>query len=288
MVNFFQTIIPQLFTYFCKDLKRLLLTYYLFAIVISGNGFCQTLYENNAFNAGEYLKYKVYYSSSLGNLTAGEAILTVDEWKERNSTDNRSIYHITGLGNSKGFFDWFYKVRDRFESHIDQETLLPYMFVRRTREGKYKYDDDVFFNRDKMVAQSRRATKPIPADVHDIISALYFLRTLNLEDFGVDSTYALSFYLDDSLYYTTIKFVSRGRMKTTWGWVNCLKFSPKVVAGEVFSDEYPMSIWVTDDDNHLPILAESKVVVGSIKMELIEFSGLKTQPTFVEAKRRKK
>lgn len=277
-----------MFTYFCKDLKRFLLTYYLLALIISGNGYCQETYENSAFKTGEYLKYKVYYSSSLGNLTAGEAILTVDEWKERNSTDNRSIFHITGIGNSKGFFDWFYKVRDRFESHVDQETLLPYMFVRRTREGKYVYDDDVFFNRKKNVAQSRRATKPIPNDVHDIISALYYLRTLNLDDFNADSTYALSFYLDDSLYNTSIKFVSRGRMKTIWGWLDCLKFSPKVVAGEVFSDEYPMSIWITDDNNHLPILAESKVVVGSIKMELIEFSGLKTQPIFVEEKRKRR
>lgn len=240
--------------------------------------------ENNAFQGGEELKYRVFYSSSLGNLTAGEAILKVEEWKESNSTENRSFFHITGLGNSKGFFDWFYKVRDRFETHIDQETLLPYMFVRRTREGKYKYDDDVFFDRENLLAKSRREVKSIPKDVHDIISSLYYLRALSLDDFADDSTYRLSFYLDDSLYYTTIKYISKGRMKTSWGWVDCLKFSPKVATGEVFSDEYPMAVWVTDDENHLPISAESKVVVGSIRMELIEFSGLKNKPAFFRDK----
>ncbi len=244
--------------------------------------------ENNAFKAGEILKYRVYYSSSLGNLTAGEAVLEVDEWKESNSSDNRSFYHITGLGNSKGFFDWFYKVRDRFESHIDKETLLPYMFVRRTREGKYTYDDDVFFDRINKEARSRRAIKPIPEDVHDIISALYYLRALKIEDFGPDSTYGLNFYLDDSLYHTEIKYVSKGKMKTAWGWVDCLKFAPKVATGEIFSDEYPMSVWVTDDENHMPILAESKVVVGSVRMELVEFSGLKNKASFVSDKKKKK
>ena len=264
------------------------MTYLILAFVVSGNGFCQASRENNAFKTGEKLKFRVYYSSSLGNLTAGEAELIVDDWKESNSTDNRSIFHITGTGNSKGFFDFFFKVRDRFESQIDQETLLPYMFVRRTREGKYVYDDDVFFNREKLVAQSRRTTKPIPPDVHDVLSAFYYLRTLKLDEFNADSTYSLHFYLDDSLYQTSVKYVSHGQMKTVWGWINCIQFSPKVVKGEVFTNEYPMSVWVTDDDNHLPILAESKVVVGSIKMELIEFSGLKSPPVFELGKRKKK
>jgi len=266
-------------------LKRNLIFLLILSFSLAGV-YGQQLIENKSFQAGEFLKYRVYYSSSLGNLTAGEATLEVEEWKEINSSDNRSIYHITGLGNSKGFFDWFYKVRDRFETHIDKETLLPYMFVRRTREGKYKYDDDVFFDRDNLLAKSRREIKPIPNNVHDIISALYYLRALSLDDFSADSTYSLSFYLDDSLYHTQVKYISKGRMKTSWGWVDCLKFSPKVATGEVFSDEYPMSVWVTDDDNHLPILAESKVIVGSIRMELIEFSGLKNKASFIKDKKK--
>lgn len=259
----------------------------LFLYFVSAFAFGQKK-QNNAFASGEELKYRVYYSSSLGKLTAGEAILKVDQWKERNSANNKTIYHVTGIGNSKGFFDWFYKVRDRFESHIDKETLLPYMFVRRTREGKFNYDDDVFFDRDNLEARSRRETKPIPNDVHDIISALYYLRSLSLDDFGNDSVYGLHFYLDDSLYFTQIKFISRGQMKTQWGWINCLKFSPKVAKGEVFSDEYPMSVWVTDDENHLPILAESKIIVGSVRMELIEFNGLNNKPKFYLEKRKQK
>jgi len=248
----------------------------------------QQTYENSAFQAGEYLKYKVYYHSSLGNLVAGEAEITVDEWSEKNSTDNRSFFHITGTGNSKGFFDWFYKVRDRFETTIDQETLLPYLFVRRTREGKFKFDDDVFFNREEGVAKSRNATKPINDDTHDIISAIFYLRTLNVDEFADDSTYRINFYLDDSLYTSVVKFESRGKMNTQWGWIDCLKLSPKVAKGEVFSNEYPMSVWVTDDDNHIPILAESKVIVGSVKMELIEYSGIKTPLVFVPDKKKKK
>ena len=263
--------------------------WFTFFLLLAFNAlYSQQAVVNNAFEAGEHLRFIVYYSSGIGNVIAGEAELDVKEWQEQNTGDNRSIYHIIGTGKSRSFFDWFFKVRDRFESQIDQETLLPYLFVRRTREGKYVYDDDVFFNREEGVAVSRRARKPIPEDVHDIISIFYFLRTLSLDDFEADSTYGINFYLDDSLYHSVIKYGGRERLKTRWGRVDCLKFTPKVVAGEVFSNEYPMSLWVTDDDNHLPILAESKVVVGSIKMELIEYSGLKNEAVFLEKKQRRK
>jgi hypothetical protein len=48
-----------------------------------------------------------------------------------------------------------------------------------------------------------------------------------------------------------------------------------VATGEVFSNPYPMTLWVTDDKNKLPVLGKSAVIVGSVKMELIKYSGLK-------------
>jgi hypothetical protein len=42
----------------------------------------------------------------------------------------------------------------------------------------------------------------------------------------------------------------------------------------VFKKEEDLSVWITDDANHLPILAKAKILVGSIKMELAEYSGM--------------
>ena len=96
---------------------------------------------NKAFKVGERLEYRVYYHSGVGNVTAGEAILTVDDWKEQYTGDDKTVFHFTGIGNSKGLFNFFFKVRDKFESFVDQQTLLPYVFLRETREGGYKKDD---------------------------------------------------------------------------------------------------------------------------------------------------
>ncbi|MBL0314499.1 MAG: DUF3108 domain-containing protein [Flavobacteriales bacterium] len=47
-----------------------------------------------------------------------------------------------------------------------------------------------------------------------------------------------------------------------------------VQKGRVFKKEEDLSVWITDDANHLPILAKAKILVGSVKMELKTYSGL--------------
>ncbi|NQU31903.1 MAG: DUF3108 domain-containing protein [Bacteroidetes bacterium] len=247
----------------------------------------QDTVNNKAFKVGEQLKYRVYYSSSLGNFTAGEAVLTVENWKGTGVGRAKDVYHITGEGNSKGMFNWFYKVRDKFETFTDKQTLLPYAFIRKTREGKYKQDDRVIFDREKgeAVTNSKKITK-IPPDVHDFVSALYFMRTISIEDFDADSMYYINFFLDDSVYTSAVKYQGKSDLITKWGTITCLKIAPMMASGEVFAEKYPMFVYVTDDESHVPILAESAVIVGSVKMELIEQSNL-TTPLESKEKRNK-
>ncbi|HJN06922.1 MAG TPA: DUF3108 domain-containing protein [Bacteroidales bacterium] len=237
--------------------------------------FSQDTVINHAFKTGEYLKYRVYYSSAVGNFTAGEAILTVGKWEDKYAGKTKDVYRITGIGNSKGMFNWFYKVRDKFETFTDKNTLLPYAFIRKTREGKYEQDDIVIFDREENEAITNSIeVKAIPPNVHDMISAFYYMRTITLEDFDADSMYFINFFLDDSVYVSAVKFMGKSEINTKWGDIGCLKFAPMMASGEVFADKYPMSVWISDDENHIPILVESAVIVGSVKMELIEFGGL--------------
>lgn len=237
--------------------------------------FSQDTVENHAFKTGEYLKYRVYYSSSVGNFTAGEAILTVADAVDSYSGNTNDVYHITGIGNSKGVFNWFYKVRDKFESFVNKSTLLPYTFIRQTREGKYEQDDLVIFDREENEAITNSIeVANIPDNIHDFVSAFYYMRTLDLEDFNSDSMYFINFFLDDSVYVSAVKFKGKSEIDTQWGTIRCLKIAPMMASGEVFADKYPMFVWISDDKNHIPILVESEVIVGSVKIELMEFGGL--------------
>jgi hypothetical protein len=229
--------------------------------------------NNHAFKRGEKLEYRVYYHSALtGKVTAGEGTLEVKA--DNRKFNNRNTMHIVGIGKSKGAFNWFYKVDDRFETFIDEEAMFPWMFVNRTREGGYKKDDDVNFNHGEGKAVSRNHTTQLPENVQDFISGFYYARTLDISKVTAGGGFNVPFFLNDSVYTSRIIYEGKDIIKTELGTFNCLKFKPMVVKGDVFSDPYPMTIWVTDDRNRVPILFESAVIVGSVKMELKSYTGL--------------
>ena len=234
--------------------------------------------ENSAFTRGEKLTFRVYYQSMLtGKVTAGEANLEVkDKPAKKNGRDS---YHIVGTGHSKGAFNFFFKVNDRFETFIDEEAIIPWYFIRRTREGGYKKDDEVTFNQSKGIAVSRNAVKKIPPNSQDILSVFYYARTLDISGVMPNESFPLSFFLDDSLYVSKIVFLGREQIKTEVGTFNCLKFKPMVIKGDVFSEPYPMELWITDDKNRMPVMVSSAVIVGSVKMELISYEGLRNPVT---------
>jgi len=247
---------------------------WLITFSVFGQEFEYRTVENNTFEVGEKLKFKVYYDSFItGKVNAGTATLEVKKTNRR--FNKREAYHIVGIGKSNPAFDMFFKVRDRFETYMDKEALIPHLFIRRTKEGGYVMEDDVYFDHQQGLAKSSKTTKEIEPNIQDIISAAFYLRTFDFNDAIVGQKYSVDFYLDDSAYVSVIQFEGREVVETQLGVFNCLAFKPMVATGEVFSNPYPMKLWVTDDANKLPILAKSEVVVGSVKMELIKYSGLK-------------
>ena len=245
-------------------------------LVLSGYMQGQSLspVTNNAFTYGEKLEFSVYYDSYItGKVTAGVASLEVKS--EPVEIGGRRTYHIIGEGRSKGAFNLFFKVNDRFESWVDEEFLVPWKFKRDTHEGGYEYKDEVKFNQYSGSYSSTRANRKMPPGTHDIISAYFHARNFDFTNMKPGDIYPINFILDDSLYLSVIKFEGRETVATELGTFNCLHFKPMVVTGAVFSQPYPMDLWISDDRNHIPILARSEVIVGSVKMELVKFSNLK-------------
>ncbi len=234
----------------------------------------QKIDDDFPFQRGEFLKYRVFYDSWMTSwMTSGYGTMRIDpEWGE---VSGRQAYHITVEGYSVGLFDLFYKVRDRFESYLDEEAMMSLKFIRYTREGGYKRDDTVFFDHQELKARSLRAVKDITPYVQDMVSAFYFVRTWDFEDAKENDKYYLDFFLDDSLYRSEIIFLGRQTIKTDLGKMKCLKFKPRVASGEIFQEQYPMELWVTDDKNKIPVMIKSAVIIGSVKIELVEYSGLR-------------
>lgn len=236
--------------------------------------------KNDAFQRGELLTYKAYYDAILtGEVIAGSCTFQILD--ENKLINDRSTFHVQVIGKTKGAFNLFYKVVDRYESYIDEQALLPWLFIRRVNEGGYIINQDVTFNQNKKVAyfkdlkSGRTANVATPANVQDLVSAIYYCRSIDLSTYNINQDFAVKFLLDDTVFSTKVLFLGKETISTSIGKVRCIKIKPQVLTGSVFKDPYPVILWVSDDKNKIPIKAESEILVGKVKLELINYSGLK-------------
>ncbi len=250
---------------------------FLMILLLSLSGvFSQELRKinNTAFQRGEKLTFRAYYDAILtGKVTAGEVTLEVT--KENKTINGRNTFHVVGLGKTKGLFNLFFKVVDRYETYIDEEALVPWVFIRRVNEGGYIINQDVMFNHAQKIAVSNTAKVPVPEYIQDVISVFYYARTLDINHLNVGDSYPINFFIDDTVYNSHFIFLGIEDIKTSIGTIKCYKVKPKVATGIDFKEDYPMILYISADKNRIPVLGESKVIVGSVKLELIKYSGLK-------------
>jgi hypothetical protein len=265
--------------------KALLITFVCFATILSFVAFAPNQQfaiieksssskelpkmNKNAFKRGELLKFRLHY----GIIDAGIATLSVTE--EQKELGGRKTMHVVGLGSSKGAFDFFYRVRDRYETYIDEEAMIPWVFVRRVNEGGYKIEQDYMFNHySEKVNVGGGEVFEIQPNMQDMLSAFYHARNLDLSNATPGEMYSINCFMDKEVWPLQIKFICKENITTDLGTFRCLKFRPIVQKGRVFKREEDLNIWITDDKNHIPILGQADVLVGSIKAELTSYSGL--------------
>lgn len=225
---------------------------------------------NKAFQPGEKLTYRLSY----GVLDAGEAVLTVDESKK--SVQGRKLWRVRGVGRTISAFEWFYKVHDVYESHMDAKGMFPWLFIRRVNEGGYKISQDYTFYQHKKVVDNGAGKKyKVPSMVQDMISAFYYARTLNFDGAKIGDVFTVNIFLDNELYPTKIKYTGKQLVKIKGDKYRCMKFVPVVQEGRVFNSSEDLTVWITDDANRIPILAKAKIKVGSLKMHLVKWENLK-------------
>tara|TARA_B100000902_G_scaffold322088_1_gene315253 strand:+ start:55 stop:825 length:771 start_codon:yes stop_codon:yes gene_type:complete len=245
---------------------------YLSALIIfflSISCFCQ----QKAYGDGEWLKFRIHY----GLITAGQATLEVKS--ER--LNNQEVFHIIGFGETTGLTNWFFKVEDHYQSYILKDEDLPLRFVRNINEGGYKKDIQIDFNQSSKMAtivdfiDNKREIVPFPNRAQDMVSSFYYLRNnLDTHSLNDNDEFDLDMFFDSENYKFKLKYLRKEVLDTKFGKVPCLVFRPYVESGRVFNEKESLTIWVSDDDNKIPLLIKADLLVGSLKASLIEFKKL--------------
>jgi hypothetical protein len=233
------------------------------------NDFCST--RNTSFKDGEKLMFKVYYNLNFVWINAGNAVFNI----QQEEMNGRKVYHITGNGKTAKSYELFYKVKDKYETYIDKETMLPLRFVRNVNEGGFKIKQDVTFDHKKGKAVSDKKVYDIPKCTQDVLSAIFYARNIDYNKYQPGDKIPFDMFLDDKVYNLYIKYVGKEEIKTKMGTYNAIKIVPLLIEGTIFKGGEKMIVWVSDDTNHIPLRVESPILVGSIKVDLLAYDSLR-------------
>lgn len=227
--------------------------------------------RNTSFQEGEKLTFRVYYNMGFVWINSGSAEFTTS----LTDINNRKAYHIKGVGRTASSFEWFYKVRDVYESFVDRESMLPLKFLRHVSEGDTKIENEVVFNREKGQVVSDNKVYPVNSCTQDVLSAMYFARNVNYNAYKPGDKISFSMFLDNQVYNLYIKYLGKERITTKAGTYNAIKIKPLLITGTIFKDGDKMTIWLSDDANHLPVRVESPILIGSVKIDLVDYQNLR-------------
>lgn len=251
----------------------------LFFICVSFN-----TQKPEAYDVGEWFKFRIHY----GFINAGYATLEVKEAVK----NNKKVYHAIGKGYTVGMSRFFFKVDDNYESYFDKITNKPYQFVRKIDEGGYTKNQEGFFNQDnntvlvKDYKKKKENSFPVTENVQDILSTFYFLRNHpNIDKLKVGESVVVDMFFDDEVFKFKLKFIGKEDLKTKFGTVSTMIFRPLVQSGRVFKEEESLTVWISDDENKLPLRIKASLAVGSLKADLDGFKGLKN-PFMVKVKKK--
>lgn len=215
------------------------------------------------FGPGERLAFSINY----GLVNGGEGVLSVIGMIDY---EGEKCYHIESTALSNRFFSNFYKVRDRVTSYVDADSLFSRYFNKHLREGDYKKDEEVRFDHRRLKAYYPQDREyDITYGVQDVLSAFYYVRTLDLE---VGRDVYLAAHSSRKTYDMRVIIHRREMVETDLGTFDCFVVQPIMVGEGLFKQEGDLVIYITADERRLPVLMKTKLPVGSITASLKEFT----------------
>lgn len=225
---------------------------------------------NNAYQVGERLKYSIKYGMV-------KAVNTEIAVVKDTVVRGRDCYKIEYTARTVPMFDNFYRVDDKYETFIDKQGQFPHSFKQRIREGKYERDEWMEFFHDKGIAKSLLHNKEFSMAPYaqDILSAYFYARTMDLRSMKDGSIIELNNVSDKEVIPLKIKIRNRDLLETELGVFRTIVVEPIVQGVGLFKSDGKILIWMTDDENKIPIRIKIKVIVGSLSADIESMEGLR-------------
>lgn len=217
---------------------------------------------NTAFHIGEILNYDIKF----GLVKGGQATMTVNLVPVGYSY----AYHFKTEVITTGFVKRLTTIYDVYESYVDVETKLPLKSIRNVREDNYTSYNEVVFDRNnkRIISISKGNIDSVPDVLLDIVSIFYYARNALFKYSKEQNTIPMQLLFDDDIYPLNIHYIKNEVVNTTFGKIDAMLYAPVTHKGSIFANEDELKIWISDDNNYIPLKLWAKIPLGTIKIEI--------------------
>ena len=242
---------------------------------------------HDSFDKGEILEYKLKF----GFITVGNAEFVIDN--DIRTMNDRECHKIDIYARTSSWINWISKVEDQWGAYVDTEAILPHMTYRNIREGRYRKNEEIYFDHfnnqveAKVINKKTGEFKPsvyydVPNNVRDMISGLAYMRTVDYSNYKNGDRIKIDAFFEDEVYDFYMVFKKREVIKTKLGKINAIKLMPEMPDNEIFDGKNSISVWISDDENHIPLKFEAKMFLGNAGVEINGHKGLSHPLNFAQ------
>ncbi len=228
------------------------------------------------FSTEEELHFKI----SFGWFTIGKG------WVRLRNDRNDQTYKVEAEGRTVGLLGFFANLEDEFSAVIDAASLKPIEAERRIKDGRYWRNQHNWFDYDEDsvlidVKDFKRPEKNVKKKINisdstlDILSSYLYLRSVDWSDKHLEDSVMIGTFYGKKIYNFGIEYAGTERIKFRSNRINTYKLYVLFPNSTVFPEDRPVTVWVTADENQLPLKVQARLRVGKATMELYRYENLK-------------
>jgi len=206
--------------------------------------------------------------------------------------DGKKVYRVQVEAKSSGMLDFIWKMRDTITSTFDAKALSPARFTFSQRENSKVIDTEARLDHTGKRWAVNRQEKGKQAKIYefesqntvDPITAVYLARSV---DFKVGDRLYFKIFGGRYQYLLELTVEKKEPVEITWGKVEAYRIVPRIqnLTKRGYAERFnEATIWISADERRLPVKLSSKIVFGSVYLELVQEKGA-TESTAVEPSR---
>ena len=234
--------------------------------------------QNNAVAANEKLNYTISYNMS-GVLTD---IAAVTMETSTVKTSKATLLRLKCTASTYSKWDGFFKIVDLYESYVNPNNLVPYLYKRDINEGGYykfmKYTYDHKTNTIKSLQKKKNNQEDsknftIHAGSKDIVSTLYSIRLIDYKSMNIGSQKSFKVVFDREEINAQITYLGKETLATNLGKKECYKLAISS-SDTVLQGKNNNLLWLTADENKIIVYGKFKIPVGTGELKIQSAEGL--------------